>query len=72
MNNISEIFSALSTRTLTVRNSKGQPFVHLRLLHVAAAATAGLFLAPRLTALASMGALVKGYSLKLDPPVEAD
>lgn len=65
--NISNFFSGLSNRTLTVRTTKGQPFLHLRLIHVAGVAAAGVILAPRLTALASLGLLVKGYSLKLDP-----
>lgn len=66
--NVSGFLSGLSSRTITVRSTKGQPFLHLRLIHVAGAAVAGVFLAPRLTALASLGLLVKGFSLKLDPP----
>jgi hypothetical protein len=65
--NFSGFFSGLSGRTLTVRSTKGQPFLHLRLIHVAGAAVAGVILAPRMTAIATLGLLVKGYTLKLDP-----
>jgi hypothetical protein len=64
--NLSDFFGGLSNRTLTVRTPKGHPLLHLRLLHAAGAAAAGVFLAPRITAVAAMGLLVKGFSLSID------
>jgi hypothetical protein len=66
--NISEFFGVIAERTVTVRGAKGQPMIHLRLIHVVGVAAAGVILAPRLTAVATLGALFRGFSLSLDPP----
>lgn len=68
--NIGDLFGGLSSRNLTVRTAKGHPLVTVRLLHAAGAAAAGIFLAPRLTAAASIGLLLKGFSLSVEAAPE--
>jgi hypothetical protein len=69
--NITDFFGELSNRTLTVRTSKGHPLIHVRLVHAAGVAAAGVIMAPRLTAVATLGLLFKGFSLSLDPLPES-
>ncbi len=58
-------------RTVTIGGPNGSPAVKLKLLHAAAAAAAGVVLAPRLTAAASIAALIKGVSVSIDGPAES-
>lgn len=69
--NFGDMLGGLSGKTVTLRTRKGHPLVHVKLLHAAGAAAAGVFLAPRLTALAAMGLLVKGFSLSVEATPEA-
>ncbi len=70
-----QLIAAASEKTVTVRSAEGHPMVRAKLLHAAAAAAAGVMLAPRLTAAIAVGALFKGVSLSLeeqqDRPVAA-
>jgi hypothetical protein len=70
--NISEFFDSALERTVTVRGAHGKPLIHLGLIHLAGVAAAGVIMAPRLTAVAAFGALLKGYSVSIDPPMLPD
>jgi hypothetical protein len=54
------------SRTLTLRNSSGSPIVRVGVLPAALGAMIALALAPRLTALAALAALLRRLSLTLD------
>lgn len=62
----SELFAAASKRTVTIHAPDGHPLVRAKLLHAAAVAAAGVVVAPRLTAAAAVGALLKGMSLSIE------
>jgi hypothetical protein len=62
----------LSRRTITVVSSSGKPLLKVPLLPAAAAAAVALALAPRLTALAALGALLRRLSLSLNPAPARD
>ena len=66
---ISNLYEASMTRTVTVAGPGGSPAVKLKLLHAAAAAVAGVLLAPRFTAAATIAGMVKGVTIKVDAPV---
>lgn len=66
----SNLFDAASGRSITLRSAEGRPMVRLKLLHAAGLAAAGVLMAPRLTAIAAVGALFKGVSLTLDETAE--
>ncbi len=68
---ISALFESAMERTVTIGGPNGSPAVKLKLLHAAAAAAAGVVLAPRLTAAASIAALIKGVSVSIDGPAES-
>jgi hypothetical protein len=65
----SNLLGAASNRSVTVRSPEGRPMVRLKLLHAAGIAAAGVLMAPRLTAVAAVGALFKGVSLSLDETI---
>jgi hypothetical protein len=69
--NITKFYEKGMERTVTIGGPNGAPAVKLKLLHAAAAAVAGVILAPRVTAVASIAALVKGVTVKIDAPPEA-
>jgi hypothetical protein len=54
------------SRTITLRSSSGRPLARVGLVPAAAAVAAGLVLAPRLTAIAAIGGLLRGVSLTVD------
>ena len=64
--NITDFFGSIADRTITVQSANGHPLLKVKAIHAAAVAAAGVILAPRLTAVAALGALVKGFSLNLD------
>jgi len=64
----SELFASASERTVTIRTADGHALVRAKLLHAAAAAVAGVIVAPRITAAAAMGALLKGITVTVDGP----
>jgi hypothetical protein len=66
--NFSNLFEGAMERTVTIGGPDGSPAVTLKLLHAAAAAAAGVILAPRATALAGFAALLKGVTVTLDAP----
>jgi len=53
-------------RTVTLRSSSGRGLLTVPVLPAALAAAASLALAPRATALAAIGALLRGMSLSID------
>jgi hypothetical protein len=53
-------------RTVTLRSASGKPLLTLGALPAAAALAVALALAPRITAAAAVGALVRRLSLSLD------
>lgn len=55
-------------RSVTIGGPGGSPAVRVKVLHAAAAAVAGVILAPRFTAGAALVALVKGVTVTVDPP----
>jgi hypothetical protein len=57
---------SLPRRTVTLASSSGKPLLKVPLLPAAAAAAVALALAPRLTALAAVGALLRRLSLTLN------
>lgn len=72
--NITDFLGSIADRTITVQSANGHPLLKVKLIHAAAVAAAGVILAPRLTAVAALGAMMKGFSLNLDqtaPPPEA-
>jgi hypothetical protein len=58
--------NAALSRTVTLRSSSGRPLVQVGLVPAAAAVVAGLALAPRLTAIAAIGGLLRGVSVTID------
>ena len=62
----SNLLGAAQSRNVTLRSPSGHPMVRLKLLYAAGIAVAGIVMAPRLTAVAAVGALFKGVSLSLD------
>ena len=62
----SNLLGTAQDRSVTLRSAEGRPMVRLKLLHAAGIAAAGVLMAPRLTAIAAVGALFKGVSLGLD------
>lgn len=72
MTAVNETFSNLlegaMERTVTIGGPNGAPAVKLRLLHAAAAAAAGVILAPRATAVAAVVAMLKGVTVSIDAP----
>lgn len=69
---ISALFEGAMERTVTIAGPNGSPTVRLKLVHAAAAAAAGVVLAPRLTAAATIAALVRGVSVSIDRPITED
>jgi len=65
----SNLLGAAQDRSVTLRSPEGRPMVRLKLLHAAGIAVAGVIMAPRLTAVAAVGALFKGVSLSLDETI---
>lgn len=59
----------LQSNDITLVRASGKPVLRLRMLHGAALVAAGVLIAPRLTALAATGALLKGMSLRVEGPV---
>jgi len=55
-------------RTVTLLSPSGEPVLTVGALPAAAVAAAALALAPRLTAVAALAALVRRMSLSLDSP----
>ena len=53
-------------RTVTLQGPSGKPVITVPVLPAAAVAAAALALAPRVTALAALGALLRRMSLSLD------
>jgi hypothetical protein len=66
----SDLVSAATSHTVTVRAPDGHPLMRAKLMQAAAVAAAGVVLAPRLTAAATLGALLKGFSLSLEEASE--
>ena len=64
----SDLLASASERTVTISTADGHPLIKAKLLHAAAVAAAGVIIAPRLTAAATLGALLKGVTLSLDAP----
>jgi len=67
---VNETFSNLfdTERTITIGGPDGSPAVKLKLLHAAAAAAAGIILAPRATAIAAIAAMLRGVTVTVDAP----
>ncbi|MEE8498157.1 MAG: hypothetical protein V3S62_06465 [Acidimicrobiia bacterium] len=68
----SNLFETAMQRTVTIGGPDGSPAVKLKLLHAAAAAAAGVILAPRLTAAAAIGAMIKGVTVTIDAPAQEE
>jgi hypothetical protein len=64
----SNLFDTAMERTVTIGGPNGAPAVTIKLLHAAAAAAAGIILAPRATAAATLAAMVKGYTISIERP----
>ncbi len=64
----SNLFETAMERTVTIGGPDGSPAVKLKLIHAAAAAAAGVVLAPRLTAIAAIAAMIKGVTVTIDAP----
>lgn len=58
--------NAALSRTVTLRAPDGRPLLRVKALPAALGAVAAVALAPRLTALASLGALLRQLSITLD------
>ena len=69
---ISNLFESAMERTVTIGGPGGSPAVKVKLLHAAVAAAAGVALAPRLTALASIAGLIRGVTVSIDAPPAAE
>src|SRR3989304_1528303 len=67
----SDPLSSAAARPVTTSPADGHPLLKATLLHAAAGAAAGVIIAPRLTAAATLGALLKGVTLSLDEPGDA-
>lgn len=68
----SNVFDAATERTVTIGGPDGSPAVKLKLLHAAAAAAAGVILAPRATAIATIAAMLRGVTVTIDDPAPAE
>lgn len=66
---ITNLFDVAMQRTVTIGGPGGSPAVKLRLLHAGAVALAGVVLAPRFTAAASIVGLLKGVTVTIDAPI---
>jgi hypothetical protein len=66
---LTNIYEASMARTVTIGGPGGSPAVKLKLLHAAAAAVAGVLMAPRLTAIATLAGLAKGVTVTVDAPL---
>lgn len=64
------MFASASERVVTIRSAEGRPLVETKLLHAAAVAAAGVIVAPRLTAAAAVGALLRGITLTVGQPTD--
>jgi hypothetical protein len=62
----SELMATASERMVTIRTADGHPLFKAKLLYAAAVAAAGVIIAPRVTAVAGIGALFKGITLTVD------
>lgn len=69
---ITSLYENANTRTVTIAGPSGSPAIKVKLLHAAAAAIAGVILAPRFTAVASIAAMVKGMRVSVDAPPVRD
>jgi len=68
----SNVFDTAMERTVTIGGPDGSPAVKLKLLHAAAAAAAGVILAPRATAIATIAAMLRGVTVTIDDPAPAE
>ena len=68
----SNVFDNAMERTVTIGGPDGSPAVKLKLLHAAAAAAAGVILAPRATAIATIAAMLRGVTVTIDDPASAE
>jgi hypothetical protein len=68
----SKVFDTAMERTVTIGGPDGSPAVKLKLLHAAAAAAAGVILAPRATAIATIAAMLRGVTVTMDDPATAE
>ena len=68
----SNVFDNAMERTVTIGGPDGSPAVKLKLLHAAAAAAAGVILAPRATAIATIAAMLRGVTVTIDDPAPAE
>jgi hypothetical protein len=68
----SNLFDTAMKRTVTIGGPDGSPAVKLKLLHAAAAAAAGIILAPRATAIATIAAMLRGVTVTMDDPAPAE
>ena len=64
--------AARSRRTVTVRSSSGKAMLTVPLVPAAVAGAVALALAPRITALAALAALVQKMSLSIEAPPEPE
>ena len=67
--NFSNLFETAMERTVTIGGPNGSPAVKLKLLHAAAGVAAGVILAPRATAVATVAAMIRGVTVTIDFPV---
>lgn len=58
--------STLAHRTVTVRAPDGRPVADMKAMHVAAIGVAGIVFAPRLAAMAALGALLAGVTVTVE------
>lgn len=70
--NFSRLFETAMERTVTIGGPDGSPAVKLKLLHAAAAFAAGVTLAPRVTAAATVAAMLKGVTVTIDMPASEE
>jgi hypothetical protein len=68
----SNVFDAAMERTVTIGGPNGSPAVKLKLLHAAAAAAAGVILAPRAAAIGTIAAMLRGVTVTIDDPAPAE
>lgn len=66
-----EILSSITAHTVTVRGADGHPLIEAKALHVAAVGIAGILLAPRLAAVAAVGALLAGVTVSVNTTDDA-
>lgn len=66
-----DIFSSITSHTVTVRAADGHPLMEAKALHVAAVGVAGILLAPRLAAAAALAALLAGVTVSVQTAPEA-